>query len=152
MVNDNHLLNNYLECALSSAKISRAFLKHLQPWMLLFTVGGLKEGDEGLLEHETDLDDFELMNEVDENQMTVKSNFSINTQDSAHYQQAPLQCGNIRFVKDTIDAVADVSCSYHYSILQEILNFPVYFGSISFIGAIQTTFISIWKVVQVMSP
>ncbi|XP_052281701.1 transient receptor potential cation channel subfamily M member 2-like isoform X5 [Dreissena polymorpha] len=46
-----------------------------------------------------DLDQF--IREVDENQTTVHSHFSVNTQDSAIYEHAPLQCGNIRFDKES---------------------------------------------------
>jgi hypothetical protein len=45
---------------------------------------------------------------VDENQRTIQSNFSVNTQDSAIFEHAPLQCGNIRFVKDTVDLIYEV--------------------------------------------
>ncbi|XP_052285259.1 transient receptor potential cation channel subfamily M member-like 2 isoform X2 [Dreissena polymorpha] len=43
----------------------------------------------------------QFIREVDENQTTVHSHFSVNTQDSAIYEHAPLQCGNIRFVKES---------------------------------------------------
>lgn len=73
--------------------------------------------DEGDFE-ETELDEFEIQNEIDENQLTVKSYFSVNTQDSATYHLAPLQCGNIRFVKDTVEFSAEVnthSCFFKLS-------------------------------------
>ncbi|XP_060598129.1 transient receptor potential cation channel subfamily M member 6-like [Ruditapes philippinarum] len=49
---------------------------------------------------------------VEENQRTIQSNFSVNTQDSAIFEHAPLQCGNIRFVKDTVDLIYEPKKHY----------------------------------------
>ena len=54
--------------------------------------------------HLGSLDD--LIVEVDENQATVQSfgAISVDTQDSAIFETSPLQCGNIRFIKDAYDS------------------------------------------------
>ena len=51
----------------------------------------------------------QFIREVDENQTTVHSHFSVNTQDSAIYEHAPLQCGNIRFDKESNELPYEVS-------------------------------------------
>ncbi|XP_052792596.1 transient receptor potential cation channel subfamily M member 2-like isoform X1 [Mya arenaria] len=78
-----------------------------------------------------DLED--LMYEVDENQRTVKSNISVNTQDSATYVTAPLQCGNIRFVKDSVTMPFDPKkhylCVNYDTLMPSVTNFmATYWG------------------------
>ena len=55
--------------------------------------------------------DFEdLINDVDENQRTVQSTFSVNTQDSAAFEHAPLMCGNISFIREKADIPEVIVC------------------------------------------
>ena len=48
----------------------------------------------------------DLLIEVDECQKTIQSlgGISVDTQDSATYETAPLQCGNIKFMRDAYDS------------------------------------------------
>ena len=64
--------------------------------------------------HMGSLDD--LIVEVDENQATIQSfgGISVDTQDSATFETSPLQCGNIRFIKDTFD-------NQGYQVIQTLL-------------------------------
>ena len=51
----------------------------------------------------------ELFVEVEENQKTLQSEAemtmrSVDTQDSLLFEEAPFQCGNIKFVKDALES------------------------------------------------
>ncbi|KAL4230550.1 hypothetical protein ACF0H5_010931 [Mactra antiquata] len=79
-----------------------------------------------------DLDDVSsFMKDVEENQMTVMSNFSVNTQDSATYRHATLKCGNISFVKDSTELEYELKkhylCVGYDTKMQEVTDFMARF-------------------------